>query len=401
MFHEFTAFATDDTSLAVLRQWAERQGYPGNAVVAGGAEQFADLLESESPPRIVMVDLDGQDKPLDLAKRLVGLCGGSTRIVALHTVNDVKLYRDMIAAGLADFLVKPLTAESLSQSLELINRSAEPTKPENREAKIITIIGTRGGTGVSTLAVNLGWLMAHEYNKSCILVDLDLQFGTSALALDLEPGRGLRDILSSPERVDRLMIDSAISRESDRFTILSAEETVDDTILVDSTALTTLMREMTPHYDYILVDLPRNMLATQKRLLAVANEVILVTEMTLAGIRDTLRIRAALRALGTGARITQVASRIGPQHPAAVDEATFAKGAQAKIDFTIPDDPKSINAASNAGKPLGAIAAGSPIVKSLQGLAIHFVGTQKTPAVKKSGLFGMGGKTDSAKDHKK
>ena len=398
MHQDFTAFSTDDAALGVLRQWAELQGHPSQAVITGGLDRLSELLESHSPPAILVIDLDGQNDMAAAATRLVSLCGDGTRIIALGTANDVKLYRQMIAAGLVDYLVKPLTTEVMSQAMALAKKT-EASKTEIREAKIIVVMGTRGGVGVSTIALNLGWLLAHEFNKHCMLIDLDMHFGTAALALDLEPGRGLRDLLSSPQRVDKMIIESAMAKESERFAILSAEETVDDIIPVDSSALTALMRELTPQYHYIIIDLPRSMLATQKRLLAIAHEIVLVSELSLAGIRDTLRIRAALKALGAPARITQVASRTGPQHPAAVDEATFVKGAQAKIDFTILDDAKSVNAASNAGKPLAAVAKGTPLVKGLIALAQHLGGAVLTDSQpKKASLFGLLGKSPPKKD---
>ena len=132
---------------------------------------------------------------------------------------------------------------------------------------------------------------------------------------------------------------------------------------------------MRPNYNVVIIDLPRHLMATQKRLLAIAHEIVLVTEMTLTGIRDTLRVRTSLKSLGYPARVTLVASKIGAQRPAAVDEATFAKGAQAKIDFIIPDDHKAVTAASNSGKMLGAMVADAAITKNLRALAKHLVGT--------------------------
>ena len=92
---------------------------------------------------------------------------------------------------------------------------------------------------------------------SCALLDLDLQFGTSALALDLEPGRGLRDIVNSPHRVDGLMIASSMVNESDLFSVLGAEEAVDEFVPMDAGAITALLKEMKGNFDFIIVDLPR------------------------------------------------------------------------------------------------------------------------------------------------
>lgn len=391
MHNEFTAFITDEASAATIRAWAERQGFPpATTVQSGGAELLAATLESDAPSKFIIVDMDGHEQPIQIAARLVSLCGAAAKLVAIGSANDVGLYRSMLAAGMMDYLVKPLTPETLSGTLAQAARDETPAaKTESRDAKIIVVLGVRGGVGASSLAVNLGWLAAQELKRKTALLDLDLQFGTSALALDLEPGRGLRDILSSPQRVDSLMVASATTSANDILAVLSAEEAVDENFTADGTAVIALVKEMRPNYQAIIVDMPRYMLATQKRLLAIAHELVLVTEMSLVGIRDTLRVVTALKNLGSIARVTIVTTGASPQRQAAVDEATFAKGAKAKIDFALPDDHKNATAASNAGKTLAVIAPNSPITKVLRQIAERVVGvTKDAKAEKKKWWFG-------------
>lgn len=401
MHNEFMAFIQDEETAATVRNWAERQGFPQDTVQNGGPDLFATFLEADAPPKLVLIDFDGQEQPIQIAARIVSLCGPAARLIAIGSANDVTLYRSMVAAGLSDYLVKPLTPEILTQTMVMAARGGPGTAPgAAKEAKNIVVIGVRGGVGTSTVAVNTSWAIAHQLKKKCALLDLDLQFGSSALALDLEPGHGLRDVVSSPQRVDSLMIAGAMVSESDHLAVLSAEESIEEIVHVDTNAISALLKELKPTYQAVIIDLPRHMLPTQKRVLATAHEIVLVTEMSLVGIRDTLRIRMTLKGLGSSARITQVAGRVGPNHPAAVDEATFAKGAQAKIDFVLPDDTKNVVAASNAGKTLGAMAPSSPLAKTIHALAVHLMGSSeddKKKGDKKAsggllGLFSSGSK---------
>lgn len=389
MHTEFMAFVSDDESLNIARNWAERQGFPVATVQLGGPDMFAQMLESSAPPKMAMVDIDGQSDPVNIVARLISLCGADCKIIALGSANDVSLYRQMLGAGVVDYLVKPLAPENLSQAMASALRGHVPGTSESKEAKIIVIIGSRGGVGASTIAVNTGWLLAHELKFNCALLDLDLQFGTSSLALDLEPGRGLRDIVNSPQRVDGLMIASSIVPESDQFSVLGAEEAVDEFVQMDSGAITALLKEMMSNFDYIVVDLPKHLLAAQKRLLTSANEIILVTELSLAGIRDTLRIKTALATLSCAANLTFVASRTGPSRGGQVDVSAFEKGAQIKIDLTIPEDYKSVTLAANGGKALGSVARGAPVTKALLQLAqkLSSGATAKADTAKPAGLM--------------
>lgn len=392
MHTDFMAFTNDEVSLAVLQGWAERQGFPPDTVKKGGPDLFTTLLESDAPPKLVFIDFDNHDEPVQVAARLVSLCGPASKLVGLGSANDVTLYRNMLSAGIFDYLVKPLTPENLTQAMLSATQEGGGKGAARKEAKTIVVIGVRGGVGASTIATNTAWLLAHEQKKKTVLLDIDLQYGTSALSLDIEPGHGLRDVVSSPQRVDNLMIAGATINESDTFAVLSAEESIEEVVHVDPYAIIALIKEMRVSHQAVIIDMPRHMIATQKRVLATAHEIVLVTEMSLVGIRDTLRIRTTLKNLGSGARITQIGSRVGPSHPAAVDEATFTKGAGAKIDFVLPDDPKNLAAASNAGKTLGTIAAHAPVTNVLRELATYLLGDaqdKEEGAKKHAGLFGF------------
>jgi len=390
MHAEFMAFAGDDASVTAIRSFAERQGFPAATVQMGGPDMFKQMLEQTAPPRLAIIDIDGQADPVAVAGQLVTICGPECKLIAVGAANDVGLYRRMLAAGMVDYLVKPLSVEALAQAYTAALRSGGSSggKGDAREAKIIVMVGTRGGVGASTIAVNTGWLLAHKLKFQCALLDLDMQFGTSALALDLDPGRGLRDVVTSPQRVDGLMVASSMVAESEHFSVLGAEESVEEMISVDSSAITALLKELRGNFDYIVVDLPRHMLASQKRLLAAAHDIVLITELSLAGIRDTLRIKNALGSLGSSAALTLVTSRVHPAQAGQVDTAAFEKGAQVKIDLAVPDDAKSVTAAANSGKALGAVVAEAPVTKAITALAAKLSGKNLDAGKAKSGLFG-------------
>ena len=112
------------------------------------------------------------------------------------------------------------------------------------------VIGVRGGVGASTIATSLAWLLGEKAHRSTALLDLDVHFGTGALALDLEPGRGLTDAIENPSRIDGLFIERAMVRANERLSVLSAEAPIHQPLVTDGTAFFQLQEEMRNAFEF-------------------------------------------------------------------------------------------------------------------------------------------------------
>jgi len=246
-------------------------------------------------------------------------------------------------------------------------------------------MGTRGGVGASTVAMNLAWLSANDYKRDTMLVDLDLQGGTIALALDVEPSHGLREVLDNPARIDSLFLTSVATKFADRLHVLAAEEAVDDEVHYNTSAVSLLLDELKKAATSVIVDLPRNAPGARAVVLAAATEIIIVTDLTLAGLRDGIRLHTMVQQVAPSARVLFVANRDGGRE-GTVSKAEFEKALGRPIDFILPEDAKANQAAANAGKPVAAAAAGSKVTGALKQIAkrIAAVEGSKSAQQKKS-----------------
>jgi pilus assembly protein CpaE len=208
------------------------------------------------------------------------------------------------------------------------------------------VVGTRGGVGASTLATSLAWLFAEQHKAPTALLDLDVHFGTGALALDLEPGRGLTDAIENPSRIDPLFIERAMVRANDNLSILSAEAPINQPLMTDGAAFIQLEDEFRQAFEMTVIDLPRNMLINFPQLMADVNLVVLTCELTLASARDTIRILSWLKTNASHAHPMVVANKVQPSL-AEIGKSDFEASIERKVDFMVPYD---IKAASNAAK---------------------------------------------------
>lgn len=362
------AYVSDEASLQVARAVAGEMGWTAGAVRRGGAGDALELLSGDIPaPRLLLADLDGTANPVVTVARLASMAGPDCRTVGLGTANDIDLYRDLLAAGAADYLVKPLTPEALHQVIRSAAQAPKRVKPqEATPARLVVVVGVRGGVGASTVAVNTAWMIGHELKRRTALLDLDLHFGTDTLALDLEPGRGLREALETPNRLDSLLVKSSMVNESDWLSVLGAEEPVEESIVFGPAAVASLLEELRgAGFQQVVVDMPRHLLPAHRPVLGSADQIVLVSDLSLAGIRDTVRLMASIKVLGGPACQVVIGGGRKPQ----LDRATFERGIQGKIAHLVPEDGKAVAAAANQGKAVAALSPQAPSVKAMRPLA--------------------------------
>jgi pilus assembly protein CpaE len=379
------AFACDEDTLDTVSRVVPG-GRRGVEVREGGLGAALAAINQGSHAELFIVDISDSANPVAEMATLAAGCGPDTTIIALGTENDVSLYRALLGCGVTDYLVKPITPQELRRTLLTAGRNEDQAEAASN-GRVGAMIGARGGIGTTSLAIGVAWQLAHDYRKQVALLDLDLHFGTSALSLDLEPGNGLRSALENADRIDSLFVASALTNISDTMFVLGSEEPLDQTFDVQPEALEQLMAELRRIFDMVVVDLPRHLVPAASLTLSVMDAITIVTDLSLAGLRDTVRLRTGLSRLAPDAMITVVANRTGLEKSGELSAAEFERGLGAKIDFQLPEDPKAAKAALD-GKPLATVLSAGKSGAQLAGL-IQRMGAVDVGAAKPKRLFGL------------
>jgi pilus assembly protein CpaE len=207
-----------------------------------------------------------------------------------------------------------------------------------------------------------------------------VHFGTGALALDLEPGRGLTDAIENPSRIDGLFIERATVRAGEKLAVLSAEAPITQPIMSDGAAFYQLQEEMRSAFECTVVDLPRAMLVQYPHLVADLQVVVVATELTLAAARDAIRILSWLKSNAAHAQVIVVASRVPAGGALEISRKDFEGSIERKIDFVIPYDQKLAAQAAKLGKTLAEAGKGSKTVTPLAALAERVTGASDAAA---------------------
>ena len=352
-------------------------------LIDGGANTAAEVLPAGTAPEqlqdwqadLIIMDLADNPDPIATIHRTVD-CTDS-RVVALGTANDVGLFRAALQAGAEDYLLAPVDDTTL---LDVIDRARIPKPPlaqaeeDTPSTTLNVIIGTRGGVGATTVAVSAAWIAAETLGRETALLDLDLHYGSCALALDLLPGTGLRDALRHPERIDSLFIGSAMINATEKLFVLGAEEVLDQPVDPSPNAISVLHDAIVPTFDTIIVDLPRGTIGHCHSLLERADTVTLVTDTSIAGLRDTARLQELLHDQ-FGVRNLQTVVVEPPKPQQQVSRKELEQGLGGAVHAWIPYDAKAAVAAASQGKPLAQTAGDkSPLTKTLLRLAKDYAG---------------------------
>ncbi|WP_174291290.1 AAA family ATPase [Sphingomonas bacterium] len=352
----FVAFVCDETTAEAIRPIAAELGWSPDKVNKGGLRNAVQSLSVSASPHILFVDLSESGDPLNDINGLAEVCEPGTVVIALGQVNDVRLYRDLVASGIHDYLLKPVNPDMLRDAFgaaqAMLNAPKQVEASVDRPHRSVAVIGTRGGVGASTVATSLAWLMSDKQGQSTALLDLDVHFGTGALALDLEPGRGLTDAIENPSRIDGLFIERAMVKASEKLAVLSAEAPINSPMMTDGSAFYQLQEEMRAAFECTVVDLPRGMLVQHPHLIADVQIAVIVTELTLAAARDTIRILSWMKSNAPGTRVFLLANRIHPGAQLEISRKDFEGSIERKIDVSVPFDQKLAAQAAKLGKPL-------------------------------------------------
>ncbi len=379
----YAAYVCDDMTGDSLRSVITEFGWSPEKIHKGGLRNAVQSLSVSASPNILFVDLSEVGDPLNDINALAEVCEPGTVVIAIGHVNDVRLYRDLLASGIQDYMLKPCSPDHLRESFahaQAVLNAPKVTEATNERPHMMTaVVGSRGGCGASTIATSLAWVFGAAHDRTTALLDLDLHFGVGALLLDIEPGRGLTDAIDNPSRIDGLFIERAMVKASEKLAVLSAEAPINQMLLTDGGAFYQLQEEMRAAFECTVIDLPRAMLIQHPHLMAEVQTVIVVCEFTLASARDMIRLLSWFKSNAPQSQIFVVANKVDSKVGSEISRKDFETSIERTIDFIIPMDPKILHQAAKLGKPVVEAARGSKISLGIVEISKQIVSRADAP----------------------
>ena len=350
----------------------------------GGAPAAVEAYRTAPTPNVIVIEAT-HDRDFLVAHldELSEYCDAGTKVIIIGKVNDIVLYRQLIARGVSEYLVLPFSVVDFVAAVSHLFKSPG-AKPLGR---ILALVGAKGGVGSSTLAHNIAWHFAAELGLDTVIADLDLGFGTAGLDFNQDPPQGVAEAVFAPDRVDVTLVDRLLSKCGDHLHLLAAPAMLDKIYDFSETAFDSLIDALRASAPWIVLDVPHGWTAWQRRMLIGADEVIVVSEPDLANLRNAKNILDNIRAARPHDHPPRlILNNVGVPKRPEIPVADFAKTIEIEPTAVIAHDSKLFGAAANNGQMIAEIEPKGKTAEILSVLTASIAGRTEMKKAKR-GLF--------------
>lgn len=349
----------------------------------GGCAAAIQHFDSNPTPNLIVVESTAdRDKLLSELDTLAERCDAGTKVLVMGRTNDVMLYRELLRRGVSEYLVAPVTAGQIMESISNLYNNPE-TDPVGH---VHAYIGAKGGSGSSTVCHNAAWTLSEALKSDVVVADLDLAFGTTGLDFNQDPMQGIGDAFATPERLDEVLLDRLLTKCSEHLSIFAAPVVLERGYDVTPDACDAVLDIVRQNVPFVAIDLPHSWMAWTKTVLMQADEVVITAVPDLASLRNAKNIVDLLRQSRRNDSPPHLVLNMVnmPKRPEiAVKEFEAALGlkALAVIEF----DAETFGQAANNGQMIAETNAKAKSVPAFRQLALALAHREEK-ADKKSGL---------------
>jgi pilus assembly protein CpaE len=345
-----------------------------------------ERVQAESP-EAVLVDLDGDPAGGMRMVRLLGDAVPVRTIIATGPSLAPELLLEGMKAGIAEYLPSPVDAHDLADALRRAARrmGRGASYAPAHAGRIVTFIGAKGGTGVTTAAANMGLQLQRDQPRRTLLLDLNLEGGNMAVALGLKPRYSIVDLLENFHRVDESLLGSLVIQHDSGAHVLAAPLLPESVPSVGAEQMRAALRLLRRHYDLIVIDLGRPYSEFGRAVLDNSDFVFLML------VPDVLAIHGAKRLLplirkgieSRDGRLEVVLNRTSPEDEVQKEDVDEALG----IDgvHVVRRDDATVISSLNRGRPVALNGGRSRFARDMK-LLCHLVDAPVPGKADKSGV---------------
>lgn len=312
----------------------------------------------------------------------------TTEIFLVSKRSDPEILIQALRIGIKEFFPVPLKPDLIKDALDRFKKRHEKLqlKTSGSPGKIYSVLGSKGGVGTTTVAVNLAVSIAvNQETPSVALLDMNIVFGDVPILLDISPKHNWGDITQNIERLDEFFLANVLTEHATGVHILPSPRYLNNHPSPTPPIMETLLDLMKKKYDYIIIDLGQSMNETALKILQMSDLVHVIAIQSLPCLSNTNRLIKSIVEFGyvDKEHVRIVLNRYLKK--GMVSLASAEEGVGRELSWVIPNDYSTTMSAINSGKPLCQVAKKSKIVKSFNDYVEKLLGGETKK--KKKGWF--------------
>lgn len=346
----------------------------------GGIPAAIDFMRQNPTPNLLLIESSARSaQMLNEIDMLAEHCDENVKVMVIGAINDIALYRQLVARGVSEYIVPPFQPVQVMRSISAL--FIDPDAPF--VGKQIAVVGAKGGVGASTIAHNLAWALAENVKVNTTLVDLDLSFGTTALDFNQEPSQTVADALLQPERADDAVIERLLAKATDRLSLFTAPGTISQIMDIPDDSYAMVIEGVRRNVPYLVLDLPHVWSRWVQRTLVASDEVIIVCQPDLASLRNGKNFIDQLKSARPNDNPPRLVINMSgvPKRPE-IPVKDFAAAIGVEPDIVLPFEPELFGNAANNGQMISETDPAAKSSQAIDHLASLLTGRSVAPAQK-------------------
>lgn len=340
----------------------------------GGVEAIINKYPVGGTPELIILE---HDLPIDELERLAQISASTTQLIVISKDNDISRYRKLLDQGGSDYLFTPITQELL---LGAISRTF--ARAENRKVgTLLAFISAGGGVGSSTISHNTAVILSKVPGCRVMLLDFDIFMGTAALTFDIQPIRGIRDLLREPKSISAKEIAKLAYERSANLQILCSPPTLEPGFALKTDHFIDILDHARTLVDYIVIDMPGSWSLLHNKIMAISEHVQIVAAPTLNSFQSLYQIEEQTQKLRTNLPTADIIlNHWLPSSEKLIASSSFTDAARGGKVVKVEEFDQRATEAASSGKALAEM---NGPVNALSTLENHLLEMAKAQPQKK------------------
>lgn len=345
------------------------------------------------------IDSDDEDNLVLMGEIITQAKSRGIKVILIaEDVTPASLHQ-LLRKGADEFVPYPLPERELQSAIDRLSEpepQAEQThhntahlnKGASREGALIVVHGLAGGTGATTMAVNLAWELANiggEDAPRVCLIDFDMQYGSVSTYLDLPRRDAVFEMLSETANMDEEVFGQALLSFENKLQVLTAPSDMVPLDIITPEDISRVLEMARAHFDYVVVDMPKTLVQWSETVLQAAHVYFAMIELDMRSAQNALRMKRALQSEDLPFNKLRFALNKAPKFTDLSGKSRVKRMGESlgiSIDLQLPDGGKQVTQGADHGLPLASSAPKNPLRREIAKLAqsLHELGRNDAKA---------------------